>query len=313
MATTKTAPAETTGALELPSTDAVLAQSRTEVSWSPTPKENAQETIQKRKIPIQYIFLSSLSITKVMKETLLMLQKTGPGFMLVSRIDSTVTLHTIADFDKIPIDEFPKCFPAKVSGGKTFLPLFSVSMMPINRLKRSTFGFYEYAARKIWINEDVFLSNDIRNIGFLIRKDPKKVSCDLLTISLSAVLSNHKLDAKNSHHFHEAQEALPFTSKILTFTLRNSTNVHHANASGNIKTNALTIHCDAKHAEFVAKLFTTFYDDGHSDEQFIPRSLLYGSDPTNISAYRNAIVHQNQYLTDVRVLPVIGISPKALK
>jgi hypothetical protein len=187
MATTKTAPAEMTGAFELPPTDALLAQHRKEVSWSATPKENAQETIEKRKIPIQYIFLSSMSVTKVLKDTIIMLQKTDLGFMLVSRIDSTVTLHTVSDFDKIPTDDFPTFFPAKISGGKTFLRLFSVSTMPINLLKRSSFGFYEFAARKIWINDDVFLSNDIRNIGFLIRKDPKKVSRDLFTIFLSDV------------------------------------------------------------------------------------------------------------------------------
>jgi hypothetical protein len=80
-----------------------------------------------------------------------------------------------------------------------------------------------------------------------------------------------------------------------------------------MKTTAMTIHCDQKHAEFLTRLFTSFYEDGHSDENSNPHSLLHGAHPTNLRAYRNAIILQNQYLLQVRVLPVIGISPKALK
>jgi hypothetical protein len=313
MAMTKNPPAETTEELELPPTDAVLAQNHKGVSWSTTPKENAKQTIKKRKIPVKYIFLSKLSVKTVLEETLNMFQKTDPEFLLVSRINSTVTLKTAADVNKISTDDFPKLFPASVLNGKPFMSMFSVSVMPINKLKRATYGFYEYAGRRIWINEDVFLTNDIRNIGFLIRKDPRKISRDLLRNHLLDELSRHDLDANLSHQFHEAQEYLPFTEKIPTFVLRNSEHVYHSSAAGRVKTNALTIHCDYQHAEFLSQLFINFYEDGKRDEQFVPHSLFNGSDSTNLRAYRNAIVYQNQYLDEVKVLPVIGISPKALK
>jgi hypothetical protein len=313
MAMTTNPPAETTGELELPPSDAVLAQNHKGVSWSTTPKENAQQTIEKRKIPVKYIFLSKLSVKTVLKDTLNMFQKTDPEFLLVSRIDRTVILQTASDVDKFSSDDFPKLFPASVLNGKTFMSMFSVSVMPINRLKRATYGFYAYAGRRIWINEDIFLSNDIRNIGFIIRKDPRKISRDLLKTHLFDELSCLALDANLSHQFHEAQEALPFTAKIPTFVLRNSENVYHSSAAGRVTTNALTIHCDYQHVAFLSQLFIQFYEDGKRDEQFVPHSLLNGSDATNLRAYRNAIVHQNQYLDEVKVLPVIGISPKALK
>jgi hypothetical protein len=313
MAMTTNHPAEATGEFETPPTDAALVQQRKEVSWSATPKENAQETIEKRKNPIKYTVIATLSVKVVLKDTLTMFKKTDPGFLLVSKEDSTVTLQTAADVDKIPNDQFPKLFPAEILNGKVFMSMYSVSIMGIHRLKRATFGFYEYASRKLWINEDPFLSNDIRNIGFLIRKDPRKLSRDLLTATLYERLSKFPFDDEISQHFHEAREALPFQGPIPTFKLSNSENIWHSNTAGKVKTNALTIHCDQKHVEFLTRLFIIFYENGNHDEQFVPHSLLHGDDPTNLRAYRNAIVRQNQYLAQVRVLPVIGISPKALK
>jgi hypothetical protein len=61
----------------------------------------------------------------------------------------------------------------------------------------------------------------------------------------------------------------------------------------------MTIHCDQKHAKFLTRLFTSFYKDGHSDKNFVPRSLLHGADPTNLHAYWNAIILQNQHLSQV--------------
>jgi hypothetical protein len=283
------------------------------VSWSSTPEENAQKTIEKRKNPIKYAISATLSIKLVIKDTLTMFTKTDPEFLLVSKEDSTVTLKMAADIDKIPNDKFPKLFPASISNGKTFLSMFAVSVMDIHRLKRTTFEFYQYAARKIWINKDPFLTNDICNIGFLIRKDPRKISRDLLAKSLYETMSNHKFDAEMSQSFHEAKETLPFSGPIPNFKLRNSGNICHNSSAGKIKTHAITIHCDHQHAEFITRLFTNFYEDGKSDEQFVPHSLLHSGDPTNLGAYRNVIIRQNQYLSQVRVLPVIGISPKALK
>jgi hypothetical protein len=70
----------------------------------------------------------------------------------------------------------------------------------------------------------------------------------------------------------------------------------------------MTMHCDQKHAKFLTRLFTSFYEDGHSDKKIVPHSFLHGADPTNLRAYWNAMILQNQYLSQVRVLPVIGIS-----
>jgi hypothetical protein len=63
----------------------------------------------------------------------------------------------------------------------------------------------------------------------------------------------------------------------------------------------------------MTKLLTSFYESGKEDERFVPHSLLHGNDPIHQKAYRNAVILQNQYLSQVRILPAIGISPKALK
>jgi hypothetical protein len=154
---------------------------------------------------------------------------------------------------------------------------------------------------------------DVRNIGFQIRKDPRKVNRDLLAEHLYDMLSTHPLPADASSHCHEAKEAFSFSGLIPKFKLRISNQLFHANQAGKISTSAMTIHCDQKHAEFLTRLFTSYCEDGLSDKQFVPHSLLHGNDPTNLRAYRNTIILQNQYLCNVRVLPVMGISPKALK
>jgi hypothetical protein len=63
----------------------------------------------------------------------------------------------------------------------------------------------------------------------------------------------------------------------------------------------------------MSKLFTGYYEGSDTDEHFVPHSLLHGNDPTHQKAYRSAIIIQNKYLTEVRVIPVIGLSPKAMK
>jgi hypothetical protein len=40
--------------------------------------------------------------------------------------------------------------------------------------------------------------------------------------------------------------------------------------------------------------------------------MLNGKDPVHLQAYHNAIVIQNHFLSQVRVLPVIGLHPKAM-
>jgi hypothetical protein len=305
-------PSATTGELELPPTDAMTAQSHKEVTWSATPEENAKETVEKRKNLIKYEISSTLSVKKVLKETFTMFKETDPGLLLVSKTDATVLIKTPADFDKIPTEKSPTLFPADIAGGKTYISIFIVSSMPIHRLKRATFGFYKYAARKVWIREDVFLTSDVRNIGFLIRKDPRKVSRDLLVKSLYATLCDHTFTAEISQIYHEAKEALPFQGTIPNFQLKNATNIWHTGTAGKVQTNALTIHCDQAHVRCFTRLFTSYYEDGNSNERFVPHNLLHGDDPTNLKAYRNAIILQNQYLAELRVLPVIGISPKAM-
>ena len=81
---------------------------------------------------------------------------------------------------------------------------------------------------------------------------------------------------------------------------------------GVVQTAGIKVQCDQKHGLFLTRLFTSFFEDGKTYERFVPYSLLYGDDPVNHRSYRTAIIVHNKYLEEVRVLPVIGISPKAL-
>jgi hypothetical protein len=96
--TTPSAPAE---AFAPPPSAAELHQSRKEVSWSATPKETDEETIEKRKMLITYSIVANLSLITVLKTTLNILQATDPSFILISNVDSTVTLRNAADAEKI--------------------------------------------------------------------------------------------------------------------------------------------------------------------------------------------------------------------
>jgi hypothetical protein len=62
----------------------------------------------------------------------------------------------------------------------------------------------------------------------------------------------------------------------------------------------------------MSKLITRFYEEADADEKFVPHAMLHGNDPDHLSAYRQAIILQNQFLANVRVLPVIGLHPKAM-
>jgi hypothetical protein len=77
------------GEFELPPKDNGTDQSRKEVSWSATPKENEQETVEIRKMPIEYKLANHLSVKTVMKETHTMFKAIDKDFLLVSKGDST--------------------------------------------------------------------------------------------------------------------------------------------------------------------------------------------------------------------------------
>jgi hypothetical protein len=56
-----------------------------------------------------------------------------------------------------------------------------------------------------------------------------------------------------------------------------------------------------------------YFEDAATKGQFVSHSMRNGQAPLHLKAYHRAIVLQNQFLSNVRTLPVIGISPKALQ
>ena len=84
--------------------------------------------------------------------------------------------------------------------------LFLVSEMSVRKLKRTAVGFYQYSAKKVWIQESSsFTSTNVRKTGFFIRKDPRKANRDLFAKELFVILSALPLNAEISALFQEAK------------------------------------------------------------------------------------------------------------
>ena len=149
MADPTSAPPATTEAFELPPSADAAAQNNKEVSWSATPGEIDQETIEKLKKTITYEIDATLAVKGVLKETFRQFKATDPHLLFVSSADPSTIIRTVDDFEKIPLDAFPKIFPAAVKNGKTWLSLFLVSEMAVGKLKRTSVGFYHYSAKKV--------------------------------------------------------------------------------------------------------------------------------------------------------------------
>jgi hypothetical protein len=205
-----------------------------------------------------------------------------------------------AAIHRLSSEEMKKYFPAELVRSSTVIKMFVVATMPISRLKHATFGYYKYAAKGIWIVEDPFQSSDVRNIGFIIRKDPNKISRDLFAQQLYERLteSSSFTDA-DADRYNTAKEALPFDGPLPKFQFRVSSHIYHNGIQGKVKTTAITIRCNHKHCEFMTKLFTGYYEASTTDERFVPHSLLHGNDAIHQKSYRTAIIIQNKYITEV--------------
>jgi hypothetical protein len=288
---------------------------RSSSGWCSYRHGRDQVDIEKFKKRIACEIEAALSVKVILKETFTRFKVTDPKLLLVSVADPTVIISTAEDLDKIPSDAFPILFPADVKNGKTWMSLFLVSEMPIGRLKRFSFGFHEHASKKAWMQESRnFQSMNVRKIGFFIRKDPRKTNRDIFATQLSENLSSHPHDAEGSSLCQEANEALPFDGNIPAFRLKLATRIHHGTAAtGVIHTAGILVQCDQQHVAFLTGLLIHHYENGDKPELFVPCSMLHGDDPTNHRACRNAIILQNKCLSEVKVSPVIGISPKALK
>jgi hypothetical protein len=69
--------------------------------------------------------------------------------------------------------------------------------MPIQQLKKATFGFYTWAGRKVWIFDSH--ATDVRNTGFLIFRDPRKVDRNLYSVELATGLRAFPLSAEDDY------------------------------------------------------------------------------------------------------------------
>ena len=181
----------------------------------------------------------------------------------------------------------------------------------LHRLKKESPGFYGYAAKQFYISKNPFLSSDVRNVGFFLRKNAEKVDKAKFTTTMMQRLADFPLSHADSDRYKEAKEKLLFDGPLPTFELRSSNHIFHSNSNGGqVRTTAITFHYDQQHSSFLSRLLIRYYETkGHPHEQFVPHSLLHGNDSTNQKAYRNTIILKNKYLLAMRILPVIGISP----
>jgi hypothetical protein len=313
MTTAPNPPSAKMGEFELPPSAAVATQNRKEVTWTGTTNEKGVKTIEIRLFPVKYQIAAHLSVSTVLKTTMKMFLASDPAFHMVSRANANTIIKTVAELDHLSTQKLQELFPAKMINGKATLRLFAASSMTINRLKKASYGFYDYASPHIWVTDDVFESTDIRKFGFMLRKDTQRVDRNNFTSELQRKLQAMILSDEDKQRLADARDHLPFAGALPNFQTRASQNVTINSLEGRVKTSALTLHCDAPHVNLMSKLIDRYYQESDTDEKFVPDAMLYGKDPTHLTAYRHAIVFQNQYLSNVRVLPVIGLHPKAMK
>jgi hypothetical protein len=137
-----------------------------------------------------------------------MLRATDPTFTLISKEDSAVTICNVTEADTLSTTDIKKYFPAEVSGSKVQCKLFFLASMPIHALKKATFGLYKWADRKVWSFESY--ATDIRNIGFLIYRDPKKIDRDAYTKDISKELNEFPLWEDDANRYNNAKNADSF-------------------------------------------------------------------------------------------------------
>ncbi len=312
MAAAPNPPSETTGDFEPPPSAAVAIQNRKAVTWNPSLKQREGKTAEIRLFPIRLQVTAHLSVVKVIKEIFTRFIATDPSFYIVSRTDPNVIIRTADEFGALSNEKIRELFPGIVTRGQTTLRFSMAASMDISRLKKSSYGYYNYANKHIWISDDLFQSNDIRNIGFIIRKDVNRTDRQIFKNELMGALKIFPLTSEDKQRLSEAKDCLHFPDNIPTIDIRFTKTISVLATTGRVSTSALTIHCDSVHVNFVNKLLTRYYEESDTNEKFVPHSMLNGRDPDYIQAYRNAIVFQNQFLAAARVLPVIGLHPKAM-
>jgi hypothetical protein len=246
-----------------------------------------------RLFPVKLQVTSHLSIITVIKECLTRFLATDPTVYIVSHINANIIIRTTDELNSYSAVQIWELFPRKIINKQTNLRFFMAASMTISRLKNSSSGYYEYTSKHIWLSDDVFKSHDIRNIGFIIRKDINRVDRELVKSELFSKLTNFVCSSEDKQQLTNAREYLPFPACIPNFQIRLSKNISVGSSSGKVSTSALTIHCDALHVNFLNKFITQFYDESDTDEKYVPHSMLNGKYPDFIKAYRNATVFQN--------------------
>jgi hypothetical protein len=219
MATAPTLPVDTTGAFELPPSAATATQNRKEVTWTSGTVENSAKTVELRLFPVKYQITAHLIMIEVLKTTLKMFLATDPTVYIVSRVNEEVIIKTALYFATYTSAQLRKCFPGKIINGSTNLRMMMASSMSINRLKKSSYGYYEYASPHIWLSDDLFESNNIRNIGFIIRKDINRVDRQLFNKELSDKLGGFPCSADDLQRLTDAHSRLAFPACIPNFQI----------------------------------------------------------------------------------------------
>jgi hypothetical protein len=154
--------------------------------------------------------------------------------------------------------------------------------MPIHTLKKSTFGFYKWAGRKVWIFESH--STDIRNIGFIIYRDPKKIDRDSYSTELALELNDFPLSDNDADRYNNAKDAEAFDGGLPKFHLQQSERIQSRNVNGKVTTYALTIHCRNVHQGFMVPFLTRYFESAATKGQFVSHSMQNGQDPLHLKS-----------------------------
>ena len=75
-------------------------------------------------------------------------------------------------------------------------------------------------------------------------------------------LAAFPLSHSDSDRYNEAKEKLPFDGPLpITFELRSSNHIYHSNSNGGqVRTTAITFHCDQQYSSFLLRLLIHYYE-----------------------------------------------------
>ena len=229
------------------------------------------------------------------------------------RLDPTIILYGNDNTFYGKVDDIPKkaedlknAFPGTIinrrSGSRLVLQLSFCSTMPLTDLKKR--GLNSWCAHeKLSLEQDAYLTADVRDASWLLGRDPENVSKPHLSDWIYKTINNNKLLPEEHVLLNKIKANHPFSGQVPPFSLYFRNTV----TANNVSTSAIVLRTDRVSVSYFNAILSRLLDDGvitNDKGQFIP----FGLQGSQIDAFVDAIHMQNVYLDTHSSIPIVGLS-----